>query len=338
MTSVHLGGTASHVEIYKIGLGLMMMTAVPIPISDDQAFEAIKTAISCVPENQKLLINSAEFYGRNPRVANLHLVARFFDKYPELADRTFLSVKGGLGVSDFTPDSSTDNLRRSVDACNAALNGKKRIDLFECARVDKRVPIEEAMKTLKGFVEEGKFDHIGLSEVSAETIEKANKIVGVVAVEIEVSPWSYEEETKKVIAATQRLGITVVAYSPLGRGFLTGKLKKSDLAEGDWRSHLARVQDNVADNNQKIVNALMAIAEKKNVTAAQLCLAWVASLGSQVVSIPGSGKAARVKENLEAGAIILSEEDVKEISGLLDKYPVKGGRYADDQSDAHLWG
>ncbi|KAG9002793.1 hypothetical protein FRB94_004739 [Tulasnella sp. JGI-2019a] len=337
--SVRLGGTASHVEIYKIGFGLMMMTWVnPIPISDEQAFETIKTAISSVPRGQKLFINSSEFYGTNPREANLHLIARFFDKYPELADRTFLSVKGGVGANDLAPDSSADNLCRSVDACNAALNGKKRMDLFECARIDPRVSVEDTMRTLKQLVKEGKFDHIGLSEVSAETVERANKIVGVAAVEIEVSPWSYEEETKKVIATTQKLGISVVAYSPLGRGFLTGKLKKSDLAEGDMRGHLSRLRDDVVDHNQKIVDTIVAMAEKKNVTAAQLCLAWVTSLGSQIVPIPGSGKAERVKENLEAGAIILSEEEIEEISGLMDKHPVKGGRYADGPTDAYLWG
>ncbi|KAG8888166.1 hypothetical protein FRB98_008275 [Tulasnella sp. 332] len=307
----------------------------PTPTPDEEAFETIKTAISCVPAGQKLFINSGEFYG--PNEANLRLIARFFTKYPELADKTFLSVKGGVSFVKRAPDASPENLRRSVDACNAALDGKKRMDLFECARVDTDVSVEDTMKTLKTLVDEGKFDHIGLSEVSAATIERANKIVGVAAVEIEVSPWSYEEETKKVIATTQKLGIPIAAYSPLGRGFLVG-LKKSDLEGGDMRGHLSRLQDDALDQNQKIINAVSSIAEKKNVTAAQLCLAWVCALGPHMVPIPGSVRATRVKENLEAGNVVMSESEIQEISGLLDTHPVKGGRYAGGDTELRLWG
>ncbi|KAG8852673.1 hypothetical protein FRB96_008529 [Tulasnella sp. 330] len=323
---VRLGGTASHVEVYKVGFGLLGMTFSSTPTPDEQAFETIKTTILSIPSDQKLLVNSGEFYGKISPEANLHLVARFFTKYPELAERMFLSVKGGLSLPSMKPDSTPEGLRRSVDACNAALDGKKRIDLFQCARVDKNVPIEETMKTLKALAEEGKFDHIGMSE-----------IVGIAAVEIEVSPWSYEEETKKVIATTHKLGIPIAAYSPLGRGFLTG-LKKSDLAESDWRRYLTRIQDDVMNHNQKIIDVVLSIAEKKEVTAAQLCLAWVCALGSQMVPIPGSVKAARMKENLDAGKVVLSESEREEISGLLDKYPVKGGRYAGGPTETDLWG
>jgi pyridoxine 4-dehydrogenase len=130
------------------------------------------------------------------------LISRFFKRYPDYIDRAFLSVKGGLKVVDLKtakigPDSSPDGLRRSVTSILEALDGAKKLDLFECARVDPNVPIEEAVATMKDFVNEGLFDYIGLSETSAQTLAKASKVHPIAAVEIEVSLWSYEEETKK---------------------------------------------------------------------------------------------------------------------------------------------
>ncbi|KAG8914822.1 hypothetical protein FRC00_010578, partial [Tulasnella sp. 408] len=283
-SSTVLGGSASNVKIHRPGLGLMMLTWTPNPVPDEQAFAAIKAAIDLVPADEKLLINSGEFYGGQEHfTANLELIARFFTKYPELADRTFLSVKGGTTATAIhIVDGSPENLRRSVDAVNKALDGKKRLDLFECARVDPKIPIEQVMESLNGLVKEGKFDHIGVSEISAETLKKAAAVAPIAAVEIEVSPWSYEEETKKVIATAEDLKIPVIAYSPLGRGFLTGQLKKEDLPEGDMRLRFARFQDEAMAHNQKIVDALSAIAQKKGVSNAQLSLAWVTNLGPHV--------------------------------------------------------
>ncbi|KAG8939270.1 hypothetical protein FRC04_006734 [Tulasnella sp. 424] len=338
--STTLGGSASNVRISKAGLGLMLLTWVPNPVPDEQAFAAIKAAIDLVPTDQKLFINSAEFYGHEPLTANLDLLARFFTKYPELADRTFLSVKGGTsGPALRTVDGSPENLRRSVDAINKALDGKKRLDLFECARVDPNIPIEQTMETLKGLVKEGKFDHIGVSEISAESLKKAASVAPIAAVEIEVSPWSYEEETKKVIATCAELKIPVAAYSPLGRGFLTGQLKKEDLPEGDIRLHFARFQDEALAHNQKIVDALAAIAEKKGLTNAQLCLAWVSNLGPQIVPIPGSSKVHRVQENFVGCNIKLSEEEVDSIKAAIEDIGVKGGRYLGlSKEQEYRWG
>lgn len=176
--------------------------------------------------------------------------------------------------------------------------------------------------------------------MSAETVKRANAVHGIAAVEIEVSPWSYEDETKKVIATCQELDIPVIAYSPLGRGFLTGKLKREDLPEGDFRRNLSRFQDEAIAHNQKIVDALTSIAEKKHVTSAQIALAWVSSLGPNIIPIPGSSKASRVKENLDAAKLKFTEEEMKEINDALAANPVKGGRYYDQApaSVLHLWG
>ncbi|KAG8908121.1 hypothetical protein FRB99_000149 [Tulasnella sp. 403] len=336
--STPLGGSAAHINIHRIGFGLMMMTWTSQPTPDDQAFETIKTAISSVPEDHKVILNSGEFYGINPREANLQLLARFFEKYPELADRCILSVKGGTSPTDLTTDASPANLRRSVTTINANLAGKKSLDIFECARVDPKVSIEDTMRTLVELQKEGLIGHISLSEVSANTLRRAAAVAPVAAIEIEVSPWAYEEETKNVIQTAKELGVVVVAYSPLGRGFLTGQLKSKDLPEGDFRRHLSKFQEEAEAHNQKLVDALSKIAERKGVTNAQLCLAWVLSLGPHVVPIPGSSKASRVRENFAAVDITFTPEELKEINDIIAETPIKGGRYRDLGSAELLWG
>lgn len=166
----------------------------PTPVADEDAFEAIKAGIDTLPAGVKMILNSGtpiyrihvhdhlqifhsgEFYGTNPRTANLELLARFFDKYPTYTDKVFLSVKGGTGPADIDPDSSPENIRRSVDTVLKALRGTKKIDLFECARVDSRVAIEDNIATLANLVKEGKFDHIGMSECAAATLRRGNAV------------------------------------------------------------------------------------------------------------------------------------------------------------------
>jgi len=287
-----------------------------------------------------MILNSGEFYGTNPRTANLELLARFFDKYPTYTDKVFLSVKGGTGPADIDPDSSPENIRRSVDTVLKALRGTKKIDLFECARVDSRVAIEDNIATLANLVKEGKFDHIGMSECAAATLRRGNAVHPIAAVEIEVSPWSYSEETQKVIATAKELHITVIAYSPLGRGFLTGQIKKpEDLEEGDFRRNLTRFSEENFNHNMEVVNALKAIADKKNITAAQLSIAWVSALGSHVIPVPGSSNKTRTLENLAGGDVDLSSQDLAEINQVLTTHKFKGDRYYGlSDKDMHLWG
>jgi pyridoxine 4-dehydrogenase len=173
----------------------MMMTWTPTPVSDEQAFAAIKGGIDALPPGVKMFLNSggvhlvssislhlrvwlllAEFYGQGLTTANLDLLARFFTKYPEYADRTFLSVKGGSVPGQLVSDGSRANLRRSVDAILKALRGTKRLDLFEPARRDSNYEIEQYAEPLNEMVKEGKFDYIGLSEVGAETVRRAHKV------------------------------------------------------------------------------------------------------------------------------------------------------------------
>ncbi|GJJ14540.1 hypothetical protein Clacol_008805 [Clathrus columnatus] len=325
VSTVALGGTASNHKIARIGHGLMMMTWVPNPVPDEQAFEAIKQGVDAAG-GAKVLLNSGEFYGQNWSEANLELLARFYKKYPEYIDRTVLCVKGGRSPEG-NMDSSLKNLRRSIDNINAKLENTKRVDIFESARVDSSLSIEEAIKNFKVLIDEGKFDHIGLSECSAETLRRANAVHPIASVEIEVSPWSYEEETKKVIATANELNITVLAYSPLGRGFLTGQITKAeDIPEGDFRKHLDRFQPENFSHNLQLVDALKALATRRGVTPGQLALAWVCSLGDHVVPIPGSSKNTRTLENLAANEIMLTKEEQGEINAVLEKFSVKGGR------------
>ncbi|VDB99963.1 unnamed protein product [Peniophora sp. CBMAI 1063] len=331
-----LGGSAKDIVVAKVGTGLMRITATDTSVSDEQAFEAIKASIDIVPAGAKMLLNSAQFYANDLGTANLELLARFFDKYPGYAEKVFLSVKGGMKPNSFDTDPSPEGLRTSVELCVKALRGTKKIDLFENARVSRTTPIPEQMKALKGLISEGLFDHIGLSECSAATIREAYEHAPIAAVEIEVSPWAYEEETKKVIATCAELDIAVVAYSPLGFGFLTGELK---LTDKDNRGHLTRLQGEHLDNNLKLVEALKAVAAKKGITAAQLCLAWVAALGEHVIPLPGSSKASRVIDNIQTSDIKLTSDELAAIDRVLVEYPVSGARYwAGHNEKLQLWG
>ncbi|KAI0251558.1 aldo/keto reductase [Lactifluus subvellereus] len=337
-----LGGAASNVVIGKTAHGLMMMTWKPTPVPDEDCFAAIKAGIDALPPGAKMMLNSGEFYGQGETAANLELVARFFEKYPSYADRAFLSVKGGHKLHSLQPDGSPENLRRSVDNILEKLRGTKSLDLFECARYDPTYPLEDTLKVLQGFVQEGKFEYIGLSEVSAATVRRAHQAAPeVAAVEIEISPWSYTQETKDVIATCAELGIAVIGYSPLGRGFLTGQIKKpDDFEEGDFRRIFSRFQEDNFKHNFAIVDALTAIASRKGITPAQLSIAWVSARGPHVLPLPGSSNAKRTLENLAGGDVELPKEDLAEIDKVLETHTIKGGRYVDTIPDEmlHLWG
>ncbi|KAI0753711.1 aldo/keto reductase [Fomes fomentarius] len=333
----------SDITVGRIGHGLMMMTwrDPNVSLPDEEAFETIKAGVDALPPGVKMMLNSGEFYGNGFSTANLELLSRFYAKYPEYADRTFLSVKGGLKPGAYGIDGSPEQLRRSVEIINAKLGGIKKMDLFETARVPDNVPLEDLVKTLAQLKDEGHFQHIGLSEASAATLRRAHAVHPISVIEIEVSLWSYEEETKKVIETAKELGVTIAAYSPLGRGFLTGTLKSpKDLTANDIRHRLTRFKEDVFQHNIALVDSVKAIAERKGVTPGQLALAWVISRGPHVVPIPGSSNKKRNLENIAAGNVVLTDAELAEIDDILAKIPIKGGRYFDevDQKTLHLWG
>ncbi|KAA1092573.1 hypothetical protein PGT21_007617 [Puccinia graminis f. sp. tritici] len=324
--------TGELVSVCPIGYGLMRLTWAPTETPDEKAF---KTILAFLTAGGKFL-DSGEFYGNPPDRfnSNLELLARFFDAYPEWAEegRCFLSVKGGFNLEGGKmnhPDGSIDGLRKSVDNINQKLGGKKKMDLFQMARVDQKVPIEDVMKSYKTLINEGKFKHVGLSEVSAETIRRAHAIYPVSAVEVEYSPWLLDIEHNGILSTCEELRIPIIAYSPLGLGMLTGKIKSlDDLDPNDARRHFDRFQPENFHHNIKLTDKFISLAQKKKCTPVQLGLAWILMQSELLIPIPGSTRAEGVEESLASLKVKLSDEEVKEIRDFVDKADFKGVRYS----------
>ncbi|KAJ7267007.1 aldo/keto reductase [Mycena haematopus] len=345
VNTTHLGGTATNVSVGRVSHGSMMMGFSP-ESTDEVCFASIKAGIDALPAGAKMFLNSGEFYSKTWGPENLDILSRFFAKYPEYADKTFLSVKGAMvGMS---PDCSMENLRKSVLNIQSHLGPHKKMDLYQPARIDPKIPIEDIMKSLVVLLKEGHFSHIGLSECSAKTLRRAHAVYPVTAAEIEVSLWAYEPETKNVIETARELGISVLgysyahylnAYSPIGKGFLASKSSGgANLPAGDYRTHYTRLTGDNLTHNMSLVSALPQLAEKKGVTPAQLAIAWVAALGPHVIPLPGSSKATRTLENCAAGDIELSAEEMATLTAIADAGNVKGGRMAGGPEETLLWG
>jgi pyridoxine 4-dehydrogenase len=185
------------------------------PPSQEQAFDAMRTALS----EGAIAWNGGEIYG-TPERNSLHLLNEYFTKYPEDAEKVVLSIKGGCVPGTLMPDGSKQNIQRSIDECLKVLDGKKFLDIFQCARVDPKVPIEDTVSYIAEYVKAGKVGGIGLSEVNANTIRRAHKIHPIAAVEYEFSLWTPNALENGVAQTCAELGIPLVAYSPMGRGFL----------------------------------------------------------------------------------------------------------------------
>ncbi|MCJ1406945.1 Pyridoxine 4-dehydrogenase [Ptychographa xylographoides] len=272
--------------------------------------------------------NGGEFYGPPDR-NSLQLLNRYFTKYPEDADKVVLSIKGGL--KNMHPDGSEKGVRASVDNCLKLLDGKKHLDLFECARVDPDTPIEVTMEALGKYVKAGKLGGISLSEVNANTIRKAHRAHPISAVEIELSMWETTPLTNGVLDTCGELHIPVVAYSPLGRGFLTGEIKTlDDIPKDDLRRNFPRFSPENFPKNVDLVHKIEAIAENKGCKTGQLALAWVRQLSDRpgmptIIPIPGATTGARVTENM--GLVKLSDIDINEIDKILESAVIEGHRY-----------
>lgn len=204
-------------EVGPIGYGLMGLTWRPTPPPIEQSFAAMRSALS----HGANAWNGGELYGP-PTRNSLHLLNEYFTKYPSDAEKVVLSIKGGLAPGEMRPDGSEKNVQRSIDECLRVLDGKKFLDLFECARVDPKTPIEITVGAIAEYVKAGKIGGISLSECSADSIRRAAKVYKISAVEVEFSLWSTEILDNGVAATCAELGIPLIAYSPLGRGFLVG--------------------------------------------------------------------------------------------------------------------
>ncbi|GKT63515.1 pyridoxal reductase [Colletotrichum tofieldiae] len=316
-------------EVGQIGYGLMGLTWRAQPCSEEQAFEAMRTAL----KNGNNFWNGGEFYG-TPEYNSSVLLERYFAKYPEDADKVVLSMKGGVNLANLHPDGSPEGVRRSLDNIIGQLKGRKKVDIFECARRDKNTPLEVTFGVIqKEYIDTGKVGGICLSEVSAATIHEAVKHAKIVGVEVELSLFSTDVLTNGVAAACAQYGIPIIAYSPVGRGMLTGQIKTlDDLPQDDIRRHLPRFQPDTFSINVKLAKQVEALAKKKGVTPAQLAIGWTVALSRRpgmpvIIPIPGATTAERVNEN--AKLVDLTNEEMAEIDATLAKFEVVGGRYPD---------
>ncbi|CZS90819.1 hypothetical protein WAI453_003947 [Rhynchosporium graminicola] len=311
-------------EIGPIGYGLMGLTWRNEPPSEEQSFKAMRASLSAGAN----FWNAGEFYG-TPEHNSLTLMNKYFTKYPEDAQKVVLSIKGGL--VNMKPDGSPEGVRTSIENCLRLLDGKKSIDIFECARVDKNTPIETTMKALEGYVKVGKIGGIALSEVSAATVRRAAKVTKIVAVEVELSLFATDILSNGVAAACAENDIPVVAYSPVGRGFLTGEIKSpDDIPEGDLRKKMPKFLPENFHKNIDLVEKLQSIAKQKGCTPAQLAVAWIRSISKkdgnpEFFPIPGASTEARVIENSKD--FTLSAEDLKAIDSILSSFTPVGDRY-----------
>ncbi|KAL1861587.1 hypothetical protein VTK73DRAFT_7010 [Phialemonium thermophilum] len=315
-------------EVGPIGFGLMGFTWRPSPCPQEQAFEAMRAALA----NGCNFWNGGEFYG-TPEYNSMVLLERYFEKYPEDADKVVLSIKGGCNLTTYAPEGTTAGIRRSLDNILSQLKGRKKVDLFEPARRDKSVDMRETFAAINEYIERGQVGGIGLSEVSAATIHEAVKITKIAAVEVELSLWSTDVLTNGVAAACAQYNIPLIAYSPMGRGMLAGRFKSpDDIPDGDFRKYYPRFQPDVFHINLELVKQVEKLAKQKGCTPSQLALGWVRALSKRpgmptIIPIPGATTVERVNENSKP--IDLSLEELDEIDATLAKFEVKGNRYPD---------
>ncbi len=309
-------------EVSAQGLGCMGMSDFYGVRDEDTAIKTIHHAL----DRGITFLDTADMYGP---FTNEILVGRAI---APRRDSVVVATKFGnerdetgrlIGING-----NPDYVRKACDASLKRLN-IDHIDLYYQHRVDKNVPIEETWGAMKGLVESGKVRHLGISEAGAETIRKANAVHPITAVQTEWSLWSRDVEDNGVLATVRELGIGFVAYSPLGRGFLTGEIRSvDDLDQSDVRrSHPRFLGENFA-KNLELVERVKEIAQKKGVTPSQLALAWVLAQGSDVVPIPGTKRIKYLDENIDALDVELSSEDLQLIDAAAPKGATAGDRYA----------
>lgn len=302
-------------EVSALGLGTMMMP------NNEESVKTIQGALDL----GVTMFDTADIYGEFEQQrfgVNEKLVGRALKLR---RDEVVIATKFGLTHTQGVKGDSA-YIKKSVDASLYHL-GLDYIDLYYQHRVDPNTPIEETVGTMADLVKEGKIRYIGLSEPSADEIRRAHAVHPITAVETEYSLWSREVEDE-VLPLLKKLVIGFVPYSPLGRGFLTGQIKKyEDLPEDDYRRNYERFQGENFTKNLEVVSLIEEMAKQKGCTTAQLSLAWLLAQGDQIVPIPGSKRLDRVQENLGALQVNLSKEDLKEIERISPKGSAAGGRF-----------
>jgi aryl-alcohol dehydrogenase-like predicted oxidoreductase len=309
-------------EVSALGLGCMGMSEFYGSADEDEAIRTIHRAL----ELGITLLDTADMYGP---YANERLVGR------AIADRreqVVLATKFGIQRGEDPAQRRVNGRPEYVhEACEGSLRrlGVEHIDLYYQHRVDPDVPIEETVGAMAGLVGEGKVRHLGLSEAAPETIRRAHAVHPITALQTEYSLWTRDPE-HEVLPTCRELGVGFVAYSPLGRGFLTGRFRSpEDLDPDDFRRRNPRFQGENFQRNLDLVARVTDIAAEKDVTPGQLALAWVLAQGEDIVPIPGTKRVGYLEENAAATEIELSEEDLRRIDEAAPVGVAAGERYPD---------
>ncbi len=309
----------SGLEVSALGFGCMGLNhAYGTPLPKQEAIALLRQAV----EAGVTFFDTAEVYGP---FTNEELVG---EALAPLRDRVVIATKFGfkVGMSSAGMDSRPEHIR---DVAEASLKRLKtdRIDLFYQHRVDPNVPMEDVAGTVRDLIAEGKVKHFGLSEAGAASIRRAHAVQPVTALQSEYSMW-WREPENAVLPVCEELGIGFVPFSPLGRGFLTGKMDASTpLAKDDFRSNIPRFSAQARQANQALVDLLGRIGASKNATPAQIALAWLLAQKPWIVPIPGTTKLHRLQENIGAADLSLGADELRHIEDALAGITVQGDRY-----------
>ncbi len=315
----------SNLEVSAIGFGCMGLNfSYGHALSKEEGITLIRQAV----DRGVTFFDTAEVYGP---FTNEEIVG---EALKPVRDKVVIATKFGFDLTgpDNRPgaaplNSQPKNIKRAVEGSLKRLQIDV-IDLLYQHRVDPSVPIEDVAGAVKELIAEGKVRHFGLSEPGAKTVRRAHAVQPVTALQNEYSLWTRGPETNGILEACEELGIGLVAYSPLGKGFLTGAMSKNTkLGEGDFRKNLPRFTPEAMERNQVLIDLLQRIADEKQGTPAQIALAWLLAQKPWIVSIPGTTKLHRLDENLAAADIKLTPADLSEIQGAAAKIQIEGERY-----------
>jgi aryl-alcohol dehydrogenase-like predicted oxidoreductase len=312
---------ASSLEVSAIGFGCMGLDfsyAGKIPRHEGIAL------IRAACERGITFFDTAEIYGP---FTNEDMVGEALQPF---RSNVVIATKFGFNVVDGKMSGLNSRPEHIRDVCEASLKRLRveSIDLFYQHRVDPNVPIEEVAGAVGELIRQGKVKHFGLSEPGVQTVRRAHAVQPVAALQNEYSLWTRGPETNGVLSVCEELGIGLVAYSPLGKGFLTGAMDKDfRLGEGDFRKLLPRFTPEAMEKNQALIDLLKRIASEKAATPAQIALAWLLAQKPWIVPIPGTTKLHRLKENLGAAEIVLTAHDLAVIQEALSHIDIEGERY-----------